>query len=100
VRNATDETFGHDPAVEDIHILANEYASDSFIEATTGRKSMPTKRREVPLEPRRVSPEEWEKLGLPLESLVISSGFGKPSKTPPAGGTPNSPSGVKPPEKD
>jgi hypothetical protein len=29
-------------------------------------------KREVPLKARRVSPEEWAKLGLPLESTVIS----------------------------
>jgi hypothetical protein len=46
---------------------------------------MPTPKREVPLKGRPIDPEEWEKLGLPLERLVISSGFGKPSKTPDAG---------------
>jgi len=44
---------------------------------------MPTRRREVPLEPRPMSPEEADALGMPRYSVVISSGFGTESKEQP-----------------
>jgi hypothetical protein len=54
---------------------------------------MPGKRK-GPLEIRRVSPEEWEALGLPRSVLVVSpmsaSQYGKRPGT----GTPPSPSGA------
>jgi hypothetical protein len=49
---------------------------------------------------RRVSPEEWEQLGLPRATTVISSASGKPSKPTRRAETPNSPTGPKTPKPE
>jgi hypothetical protein len=58
---------------------------------------VPGDKRSVPLEPRKVSPEEWEALGLPRSVLVVSPQSGKPSETQPPSGTGPTATGPKPP---
>jgi hypothetical protein len=58
-----------------------------------------TGKRKGPLEIKKLSPEEWEALGLPRSVLVVSSTSAKQYGQRPRSETQNSPSGQKPPAR-